>query len=118
MRAKLSLAALALLFASSALAQTSAANAPRADLLKPPASAQHFIIESTGGKHGDAWVWTAPDGTRMARETWNLRGQQWDQDYVGKAGKDGMPSSIAIHGVTPSGDSAETFTVAAGQASW
>src|SRR5437868_14542571 len=80
MYAKLSMVAVAALFATTALAQT-----PAAQLAKPPAEARHFIIESTGGKHGDSWSWVAVDGTRMARETWNLRGQVWDQDYTGKA---------------------------------
>ena len=113
MHARFLAAGLAALFATSALAQT-----PTADLAKPPPGAIHFIIESTGGKHGDSWSWTAPDGTRMARETWNLRGQQWDQDYTGKAGADGMPASLVIRGVSPSGDAGETFTVSGGQASW
>ena len=113
MIARLSLVALAALLATSALAQTKSA-----DLAKPPPGAQHFIIESTGGKHGDSWAWTLPDGTRVARETWNLRGQQWDQDYVGKPGKDGLPASIVIRGVTPQGDAGESFSIVNGQASW
>src|SRR5512141_89754 len=111
MNAKLSLTVLAALVASSALAQT-----PAAQLAKPPPDARHFIIESTGGKHGDSWSWVLPDGTRMARETWNLRGQQWDQDYSGKPGPDGMPASMVIRGVSPSGDAGETFTVSGGTA--
>ena len=113
MRATFVIAGLAALFATSALSQT-----PAADLAKPPPGATHFIIESTGGKHGDSWSWVTPDGTRMARETWNLRGQAFDTDYVGKAGADGMPASIAIHGSTPQGDAGETFTVNGGTASW
>jgi hypothetical protein len=31
------------------------AQVPTAELLKPPPGARHFIIESTGGKHGDSW---------------------------------------------------------------
>ena len=107
------LAAAAATTAAPALAQV-----PAAELAKPPADARHFIIESTGGRHGDSWSWTLPDGSRMARETWNLRGQVWDQDYVGKSGADGMPVSMAIHGVTPQGDAGETFTIAGGTASW
>jgi len=113
MRAKLVLAGLAALFASAALAQT-----PAADLARPPAGAQHFIIESTAGKHGDSWSWVTPDGVRMARETWNLRGQQWDQDYRGKAGPDGMPASLNIRGVSPQGDAAETFATSGREATW
>ena len=113
MRATFVFAGLAALFATTALAQT-----PTADLAKPPPGATHFIIESTGGKHGDSWSWSAPDGTRMARETWNLRGQQWDEDYAGKSGPDGMPASMVIRGVTPQGDAGETFSVGGGTATW
>jgi imidazolonepropionase-like amidohydrolase len=113
MRAAFSFAGLAALCASSALAQTPAAN-----LAKPPVGARHFVIESTAGKHGDSWSWVTADGTRMARETWNLRGQAWDEDYVGRPGPDGMIASFAIHGVTPQGDAAETFRVTGRTAAW
>jgi imidazolonepropionase-like amidohydrolase len=113
MRARTVLAGLAGLLATSALAQT-----PPSGLMTPPPGATHFIIESTSSKHGDSWSWTTPDGGRAGRETWNLRGQQWDDDYVGHAGADGMPASLAIHGKTPQGDAGETFSVAGGQASW
>ena len=39
---------------ASALAQV-----PAAELAKPPADARHFVIQSTGGKHGDSWSWVA-----------------------------------------------------------
>ena len=89
-----------------------------ADLAKPPADARHFTIESTGGKHGDSWSWVTPDGTRMARESMNLRGQVWEVDYTGKPGPDGLPVAIAIRGVTPQGDAAETFAVVGESARW
>ena len=98
---------------ASALAQV-----PAAQLAKPPANARHFVIQSTGGKHGDSWSWTAADGTRMGRESMNLRGQVFELDSSGKAGADGMPSTITIRGVTPQGDAAETFTIASGTATW
>jgi hypothetical protein len=107
------LLALGLTFVSAALAQV-----PAADLAKPPASATHYIIQSTGGKHGESWRWTTADGTRMARESINLRGQVFELDSSGKAGADGMPSSVVIRGVTPQGDAAEKFTIAGGKASW
>ena len=94
------------------------AQIPAADLARPPSSARHFIIQSTGGKHGDSWSWVAPDGTRMARESMNLRGQVFELDSSGKAGTDGMPATLAIRGVTPQGDAAETFTVSGGTAAW
>lgn len=99
--------------ASAALAQT-----PVSDLAKPPANAQHFVIQSIGGKHGDSWIWLAANGDRMGRESMNLRGQVFEVDSEAKAGVDGMPSMVAIHGVTPSGDAGETFTVNAGSANW
>ena len=88
------------------------------DLAKPPANARHFVIQSTGGKHGDSWSWVAADGTRMARESLNLRGQVWELDYSGKPGRDGLPVAVAIRGVTPQGDASETFQVESGKASW
>src|SRR6185503_534978 len=91
---------------------------PVAELAKPPASARHFVIQSTGGKHGDSWSWVAADGTRMGRESMNLRGQVFELDSSGKAGTDGLPAAIAIRGVTPTGDAAETFAISNGTAAW
>ncbi len=100
------------------LASVATAQVPAADLAKPPADAKHYIIESTGGKHGDSWTWVAADGTRMGRESMNLRGQVWETDYAGVAGPDGIPVAMTIRGVTPQGDAGETFTVSKGTASW
>src|SRR6478672_6070615 len=94
------------------------AQVPASDLAKPPANARHFVIQSTGGKHGDSWSWVAADGTRMGRESMNLRGQVFELDSSGKAGADGLPSAITIRGVTPTGDAAETFTISGGTANW
>ncbi|HKW00298.1 MAG TPA: amidohydrolase family protein [Vicinamibacterales bacterium] len=105
------------LFFAAAVA-TTFAQVPTADLAKPPADARHFIIHSTGGKHGDSWMWTAADGTRMARESWNLRGQVFELDSSGTTGADGMPAKLTIRGVTPAGDAAETFNISASTASW
>jgi len=101
------------MLAGQVLAQT-----PTAELAKPPPDARHFTIESTGGKHGDSWSWIAPDGTRMARESMNLRGQVWEIDYSGKPGPDGLPVAVTIRGVTPQGDAGETFSVAGDTAQW
>ena len=94
------------------------AQAPMPDLAQPPAGARHFVIQSTGGRHGDSWSWIAADGTRMGRESMNLRGQVFELDSSGKAGGDGLPSAITIRGVTPTGDAAETFAVGGGRAVW
>ena len=98
---------------ASALAQV-----PEAELSKPPANARHFLIQSTGGKHGDSWSWVAADGARMGRESMNLRGQVFEVDSSGNTGADGLPSAITIRGVTPQGDAAETFTISGGTAGW
>jgi imidazolonepropionase-like amidohydrolase len=107
------LALLATFAASVGMAQV-----PAAELAKPPANARHFVIQSTGGKHGDSWSWVTPEGTRMARESMNLRGQVWEMDSSGTAGADGMPASLTVRGVTPQGDAAESFSIAAGKAQW
>ena len=86
------------------------AQVPAADLAKPPATARHFVIQSTGGRHGESWRWVTADGTRMGRESMNLRGQVFELDSTGTAGTDGLPSALTIRGVTPRGDAAETFS--------
>src|SRR5256885_11720916 len=98
---------------SGALAQV-----PSSELAHPPGNARHFIIQSTGGRHGESWSWVTADGTRAGRESMNLRGQVFEVDSSGKAGPDGMPSTLAIRGVTPQGDAAETFTISDGSAPW
>ena len=109
----LTVSGLAALLATAATAQV-----PAADLAQPPATARHFVIESTGGKHGDSYVWTAPDGTRMGRESMNLRGQVWETDMAGTANAAGVPVAMAIRGVTPQGDAGETFAATGATATW
>ena len=115
MRTHLATGGIAALLAAAAPA---AAQVPAADLAKPPADAQHFIIESTGGKHGDSYVWTTADGTRMGRESMNLRGQVWETDMAGTPGPGGFPATMTIRGVSPQGDVGETFAVAGDTATW
>lgn len=105
--------ALAALLASSALAQV-----PKDQLAKPPADAVHYIISSTGGQHGESWMWTAPDGKRMGRESLNLRGQIWEIDSAEIDGPVNPPNAITVRGVSPQGNAAETFTIKDGTASW
>ena len=100
------------------LSSAGSAQVPVAELARPPANARHFVIQSTGGKHGDSWIWETGDGTRMGRESMNLRGQVFELDSRGTAGQDRMPATITIRGVTPQGDAAETFAITGGQARW
>src|SRR5215467_5070940 len=90
---------------------TPRAQVPTSELAKPPAATRHLVIQSTGGKHGDSWIWVAADGTRMGRESLNLRGQVFEIDSSGKCGSDGMPSAVTIRGFTPQGDAGESFTI-------
>ncbi len=94
------------------------AQTPKDQLAKPPADAHHYVIESSGGKHGDSWMWVSADGTHMGRESMNLRGQVWEVDSSGKPDAAGTPQTLTIRGVTPTGDAAETFALTDGTASW
>jgi hypothetical protein len=88
------------------------------ELARPPGDARHFIIQSAAAKHGDSWSWTTPDGTRMGRETLDLAGEVWDSDASATLAGDGTPSSLSIHGVSPQGVIAETFSISSGRAQW
>ncbi|MDQ3246543.1 MAG: amidohydrolase family protein [Pseudomonadota bacterium] len=91
---------------------------PKDQLLKPPANADHYVVVSDAGKHGDQWRWRLPDGRLAYRWSQELRGWISEVDHVVTLGSDGVPSKMAIRGVTISGDAAETFAVDDGQASW
>ena len=95
-----------------------AAPTPKEQLLVPPANAAHFVVVSTAGKHGDEYMWTMPDGRLAFRESILLRGLTFETDETMRLGADGMPADVAIRGVTPSGDAAETFGIVNGTASW
>ncbi len=113
MHGKLVFGGIAALLSTSAMAQTALA-----DLAKPPADATHYVIQSTGGKHGDSYRWTTADGTVMNRESMNLRGQVFEQDQTTTFGSDKMPAKVVIRGFTPNGDAGETFAVDGGTAKW
>ena len=109
------LAALSLAVSPAAL---TAAPVPKEQLLKPPADAEHFVVFSEAGKHGDEWRWTMPDGSTAYRQSILMRGLIFEQDEVVSFDAAGLPSKFIIRGVTPSGDSAEEFTISNGKASW
>ncbi len=99
-------------------ASASFAQVPADQLARPPADAQHYVIMSTAGKHGEAHEWTTADGTRMGRFSLVLRGQVWEVDEASRYGADGMLSRYELRGASPQGDVGETFTVADGKATW
>jgi imidazolonepropionase-like amidohydrolase len=109
---------LTILLAACAPSALLAAPVAKDQLLAPPANADHFVVISEAGKHGDEWRWTLPDGSIGYRESILLRGLVFEQDEVVQLGKDGTPAKITIRGVTPSGDSAETFAIDQAMARW
>jgi imidazolonepropionase-like amidohydrolase len=111
-------AILAALFLASASIAAIAEPTPKEQLLVPPANAEHFVVVSTAGKHGDEYRWTLPDGRIAFRESILLRGLTFETDETMRVGADGMPTDVVIRGVTPSGDAAENFGLANGTASW
>ena len=115
MTVRRALVALCLAVSPAALA---AAPVPKEQLLVPPAGAEHYVVVSEAGKHGDEWRWTLPDGSLAYRESILLRGLVFEQDQVVKLDASGRPVSFNIRGVTPSGDSAETFAIDQSSAHW
>jgi hypothetical protein len=95
-----------------------AAPMPKDQLLVPPKDATHFVIVSTAGKHGDEYMWKTADGRTAFRQSILLRGLIFETDETMRIGADGMPTEVVIRGVTPSGDAAENFAMANGNASW
>ncbi|MFL6723706.1 MAG: amidohydrolase family protein [Sphingomicrobium sp.] len=103
--------ALITLCLAASAAALAAAPVPKEQLLVPPANADHFVVVSEAGKHGDEYRWTLPDGSVAYRESILLRGLVFEQDEVIRFDSAGKPVSITIRGVTPSGDSAESFAI-------
>lgn len=87
-------------------------------LATAPKDAATWEIVSAGGKHGEEKVWTDKDGVRHARMKIVLRGLTYDVDHATTLDENGVPTSIVIKGVTPSGDAGETFAIEDGVAKW
>ena len=106
----------AMLLAGASLFAVAAAE--EAPLAKAPKGAATWEILSAGGKHGEEQVWTGKDGVGLARMKIVLRGLTYDVDLASVVNKDGLPTSVAIRGVTPSGDATEDFSIVDGVAKW
>ena len=92
---------------------------PKEQLLQPPATARHYTISSTAGKHGDIWGWKTDDGKLAYRMSMSLRGWITETDQTTTLGPDGRPVTISVRGYTDSGDATEDFSVdASGTARW
>jgi imidazolonepropionase-like amidohydrolase len=87
-------------------------------LAKPPQDAQLFSILETSAKDGTDRVWTASDGTRMIRESMNVRGQIFELDEAIKLDSDGMQVDDIVRGFSPNGDAAETYKRRGDTAEW
>ena len=112
------IAAMLLAGAALSVAAPLASQTPKDQLLKPPADAQEFVIISSAGQHGTAWIWTMPDGTIASRQSFLLRGMVTEVDETIKLGPNGQPEKIVGRGVTPNGDAAESFGLVGGKATW
>lgn len=91
---------------------------PVDQLAQVPATAQRYVLVSTAGEHGRSARWQDSDGRSWFRESMNLRGQVFEQDAVVANAPSGLTQSIVVRGFTPSGNAAESFTVADGMARW
>ena len=94
-----------------------AAPTPKDQLLVPPPNADHFVVVSEAGKHGDEWCWTtAGRKRRLSANPSCFAAWCSSRTRSIQLGTDGMPIDVVIRGVTPSGDSAETFAIDQGTA--
>ena len=87
-------------------------------LATAPKNAASWTIVSAGGTHGAEQAWTDKDGVRHARMKLVLRGNTYDLEHATVVNDAGVPTSITIKGVTPSGDAGETFSIKDGVAKW
>jgi len=109
--------ALAAAHESDAQPPSAGAPVPKEQLLVPTADAVHYVVVSDAGKHGDMWSWTLPDGRMAYRHSQSLRGWITETDQVVTLAG-GMPVKVEVRGITPSGDAAETFSLAGNKAVW
>lgn len=91
---------------------------PKENLLVPPAGADHYVVVSDAGKHGDMWRWTLPDGRLAYRHSQSLRGWISEVDQTVTLGPGGLPVRMEVRGITPNGDAAEVFTLTGDTAHW
>lgn len=108
----------AVALSTSCLAAIAEAAPPQTATRTAPKTGQIWSILSASGQHGQEQVWTTKDGVRHAHMKILLRGLVFDVKSDMRLGSDGRPVSVAISGVTPSGDAAESFNIENGVAKW
>jgi imidazolonepropionase-like amidohydrolase len=87
-------------------------------LLVAPKTADHYVVVSDAGKHGDIWRWTTANGEIAARYSQSLRGWITETDALYRIDGEGRLTALTVRGVTPGGNAAETFVYEAGKANW
>ena len=87
-------------------------------LTEPPTDAEEYSIVSQAGNHGSRWIWTEPDGTLVARDSFSMRGVSFDQDETIHFGPDGMPDRLVARTASGQNIEEETFAITGGQATW
>ncbi len=92
-------------------AYTAAKPVAKEQLLKPPASATHYVIVSESNTHGDEWRWTTDEGDIAFRKSQSLRGWITETDARVKLDSNGNPIAIEVRGYTPAGNAAETLVL-------
>jgi imidazolonepropionase-like amidohydrolase len=112
------LPALAVAHDASATQAADSVPVPEEQLLEPVPTADHYVVVSDAGKHGDVWRWTLPDGRIAFRHSQSLRGWITETDATMRYDADGRPVEIVVRGITPSGDADETYREEGGTASW
>ena len=111
--------AVAMSFGPMTAALAVAAPLQKDSLLVPPASAEHFVVVSEMGKHGDVWRWPLPDGRIAIRDSELLRGWVTEMDATIRYDRDGRPVEFTVRGAAPAlGDASETYREVAGTATW
>lgn len=109
---------IALLLATCSPAAALADPVPASELAVAPADAETFVIVSSAGQHGRSARWRDAEGRWHYRESLNLRGQLFEQDAAVVTDPQGVQTAITIRGFSPTGDSAESFSVSDGMARW
>jgi imidazolonepropionase-like amidohydrolase len=91
---------------------------PKEQLLAPATGADHYVVVSDAGKHGDMWRWKLADGRTAFRHSQSLRGWISETDATVRYGPDGQVAELLVRGITPSGDAAESYSDMGGTARW
>lgn len=91
------------------------AQAPAAELVQPPASAETFDIVSGGERRGVLSRWSTPDGARWSRESYTMRSLISDTDLQQSFAPDGTLRTFVARGGSGFAGADESFSVSGGR---